>query len=127
MGILIDTSLLVAIERRDAPADAVAEDASISVVSVSELLHGVHRAGPAHRTHRRLVVERMLARFDALDVTEEIARVHAEVGAGLAEQGTPIGANDLWIGATALVHGLAVATRDARSFSRIPALDIISP
>jgi tRNA(fMet)-specific endonuclease VapC len=96
------------------------------VISVSELLHGVHRAQPAQRTRRRLVVERILAVFDGLEVTEEIARVHAEVGADLAAAGTPIPTKDLWIGATALVHDLAVATRDRRSFGRIPGLHVVS-
>lgn len=126
MAVLVDTSLLVAIERGDAPADAVKDEApSISVITVSELLHGVHRATPSHRAHRRFVVERLLARFEPLVITEEIARVHAEVGAGLAEQGIPIGENDLWIGSTALVHDLAVATRDRRSFGRIPGLRVL--
>jgi tRNA(fMet)-specific endonuclease VapC len=96
------------------------------VISVSELLHGVHRAQPAVRTRRRLVVERILAPFDALPITEEVARVHAEIGADLAAAGTPIPTNDLWIGATALVHDLTVATRDRRSFGRIPGLRLLA-
>lgn len=126
MDVLIDTSLLVAIERGDAAIEDAGEGAkSISVITVSELLHGVYRADSARRTRRRLVVERILASFDAIPIDEEIARVHAEVGAGLAEQGVPVGANDLWIGATALVHDLAVATRDGRSFERIPGLRLV--
>lgn len=127
MGVLIDSSLLIAIERGDAALEEAGEGPhSISVITVSELLHGVHRADPTQRTRRRLVVERMLTRFDALPIDEEIARVHADVGATLAQQGEPIGANDLWIGATALVHDLAVATRDQRSFGRIPGLRVVT-
>jgi tRNA(fMet)-specific endonuclease VapC len=127
VGILIDTSLLIAIERGDAELEEAGDGPkSISVVTVSELLHGVHRTAPARRTRRSLVVERMLARFEPLDITEEIARVHAEIGAGLADRGIPIGANDLWIGATAIVHELAVATRDRRSFGRIPDLRLVA-
>jgi tRNA(fMet)-specific endonuclease VapC len=72
------------------------------------------------------VVERILAVFDALPITEEVARVHAEIGADLAAAGTPISTNDLWIGATALVHDLAVATRDRHSFGRIPGLRLLA-
>ncbi len=126
MGVLIDTSLLVAIERGDASIDEAGEGSkAISVITVSELLHGVYRADPARRTRRRLVVERMLASFDPLPIDEEIARVHAEVGAALAEQGAAVGGNELWIGATALVHELEVATRDRRSFARIPGLRLV--
>jgi predicted nucleic acid-binding protein len=127
LAVLIDTSLLIAIERGDASPDAAGEGPhAISVISVSELLHGVHRARSPVRTRRRLAVERILALFDALPITEEIARVHAEVGAELAADGTPIATNDLWIGCTALVHDAAVATRDQRSFGRIPGLRIVT-
>jgi predicted nucleic acid-binding protein len=127
VAVLIDTSLLIAIERGDVAAD-LAGDAphAISVVSVGELLHGVHRARSPVRTRRRLAVERILAHFEALPITEEIARIHAEIGAELAADGTPVATNDLWIACTALVHGAAVATRDRRSFERIPGLDVIA-
>lgn len=98
---------------------------SISVISVSELLHGVHRSKVAERPRRRAVVERLLTQFVAIPITDEIARVHAEIGADLAMSSNPVATHDLWIGATALVHGLAVATRDRRSFERIPGLDVL--
>jgi hypothetical protein len=50
------------------------------------------------------------------------ARVHARLAATLASSGTPVGAHDLIIGATALGRGLGVVTRDPRSFPRIPGL-----
>jgi predicted nucleic acid-binding protein len=118
--------LLVAIERRDASDDLLGDaHQAISVITVSELLHGVHRADVAHRTRRRLVVERILAVFDALPITEEIARVHAEVGADLAVRGQQITTHDLWIASTALVHDLTLATRNPRDFARVPGLQVI--
>jgi predicted nucleic acid-binding protein len=36
-----------------------------------------------------------------------------------------IGAHDLWIAATALAHGLAVATGNAAEFRRVPGLRVI--
>ncbi len=120
--------MLIAIERGDVTIEeAGAAPHAISVITVSEILHGVHRADPVHRTRRRLAVDRTLALFDALPITEDVARIHAEVGAELATQGLQIATNDLWIGATALVHDLQVATRDRRSFERIPGLDVLSP
>src|SRR5215212_4211743 len=106
-------------ERGDLEPEAVVREAaaSISVVSVSELLHGVFRARSPVRSRRRRVVERVLARYDALPITEEIARVHAEIGADLESDGLRVAQNDLWIGCTALVHDAAVATQDQRSFS----------
>ena len=49
MGVLIDTSVLVAIERRVLTDDVLTEDGAISVVTVSELLQGVHRGDAARR------------------------------------------------------------------------------
>jgi predicted nucleic acid-binding protein len=45
-GVLIDTSVLVDAERDSRVLDQLPQDAqhSISVITVSELLHGVHRS-----------------------------------------------------------------------------------
>ena len=126
MALLIDTSLLVAFERGDAAIETLGdEDAAISVVTVSELLHGVHRARGAQQTRRRAVVEAILAAFDAIPVTERVARIHAEIWARLSSRGSVIGNHDLWIAATALSHGFGVATRNARDFERVPGLRVL--
>ena len=127
MALLIDTSLLVAFERNDAAIESLGdEERAISVVSVSELLHGVHRARRAQQTRRRAVVEAILAVFDAIPITEPVARIHAEIWARLAARGSVIGNHDLWIAATALSHGFGVATRDARDFERVPGLRVLA-
>lgn len=53
--------------------------------------------------------------------------VHAGIGAALAVDGTAVPSHDLWIGATALVHGLSDATLDERDFARIPGLRVVTP
>jgi len=126
VALLIDTSLLVAFERGDAAIETLGdEDAAISVVTVSELLHGVHRARGAQQTRRRAVVEAILAAFDAIPVTERVARIHAEIWARLSSRGSVIGNHDLWIAATALSHGFGVATRNSRDFERVPGLRVL--
>ena len=80
----------------------VGEEArAISVITVSELLHGVHRAEGAQRSRRSAFVEHVLAGIEAFPITEAIARVHADVWATLSARGEMIGAHDLWIAATA--------------------------
>ena len=103
------------------------EPRAISVVTVSELLHGVHRATDVRQTHRRAFVEHVLAGFEPLPITEPVARVHAAVWADLSRQGEAVGAHDLWIAATALAHGFGVATRNERDFGRVPGLRVLSP
>jgi tRNA(fMet)-specific endonuclease VapC len=99
----------------------------LSVVTVSELLHGVHRVvDPLHRLRRQAFAESVLAVFEPASITLEIARVHAEIDARLAEAGRSVDAHDLWIAATALMHGLTVATRNARHFERVPGLEVLA-
>ncbi len=129
MAVLIDTSLLVEYERgRDQLGPLVAaEEAAISVITVSELLHGAHRADPPRHAQRLAWVEHVLGRFVALPVTEDVARVHAGVWAALEATGSLIGAHDLWIAATALQHRLGVATLNGRDFTRVAELRVVSP
>jgi tRNA(fMet)-specific endonuclease VapC len=131
VALLIDTNLLVDVERGDAasqpqlfPGD---EDCAISVITVSELLHGVHRAQGAVRVRRRAFVEHILAGLEAIPITEPVARVHAEIWSDLAERGQPIGAHDLWFAATALAHGLGLATCNGTHFERVPGLRVVTP
>ena len=130
MGLLIDTDLLIDVER-GAGTPAVEqmlgdEDRAISVVTVSELLHSVLRASGSARTRRRAFVEHVLGTLQAIPVTEPVARVHADVWAGPSRRGDLLGAHDLWIAATALAHGLGVATRNASDFGRVPGLRVVA-
>lgn len=128
MAFLIDTSVLVDVERGGDGLGWVTEaDHSISVVTVSELVHGVHRAAAgARRTRRQAFVEGVLASFEPIPITTEVARVHAGVWAGLEDAGEIVGMHDLWIAATALAHGLRVATTNTRDFERVPGLSVLA-
>jgi tRNA(fMet)-specific endonuclease VapC len=101
------------------------EDRAISVITASELLHGVHRADTgAVRANRSAFVEHLLSAIEPLPVTMAIARAHAQVWAELESEGNLIGAHDLWIAATALSHGMDVATANLRDFERVPGLNV---
>jgi len=121
--------LLIEQERGAAILDDLvgAEERAISVITVSELLQGVHRATGARRAESAAFVEAVFAVFDAVPITLTVARVHAEVWAELARRGQMIAAHDLWIAATALAHGLGVATRDIADFQRVPGLRVVAP
>jgi tRNA(fMet)-specific endonuclease VapC len=104
----------------------MAEEGAISVITVSELLYGAHRAAPRERPRRFARVEYLLARFAALPISEEVARVHSRVWAELEAAGSIIGGHDLWIAATALANRLAVATLNGRDFARVPGLRVLA-
>jgi len=128
MAYLIDTSVFVAMERGLLDLAAIEAhsgpvEMSLSAITASELLHGVHRADSARRrTTRGQLVEGILARFPVLPIDLQVARVHATLWADLRARGTSIGAHDLLIAATALAHGLRIVTRNVRDFERIEGL-----
>ena len=128
MGVLIDASILIEYERGRldlAPRIRGREDEAffLSVITVSELLHGVHRApGPSARARRSVFVEGVLETFPVLPIDLPTARIHAEAWSTLAADGSMIGAHDLWLAAAALAHGLSMATANVREFERVPGL-----
>ena len=132
MGILIDASVLIDHERGALDVGQMTQrwiagreedGVHLSVITVSELLHGVHRAEDrARRTRRSAWVESVLDQFPVLPIDVPTARAHAELCAELAAAGTPVGAHDLWIAATAISRGLTLATTNRREFARVPGL-----
>jgi tRNA(fMet)-specific endonuclease VapC len=129
MAVLIDTSILIDAERRGERLESALgeEERAISVITASELLHGVHRAGDEGiRVRRQVFVEHVLASLDPLPVTTKVARSHARLWAHLEQTGTLIAAHDLWIAATALAHGMSLATSNPRHFERVPGLSVVA-
>ena len=134
MGYLIDSSVWIAHERGSLDLSGLVqrriarnedETFHLSVVTASELLHGVHRASTAaQRARRSAFVEAILDQTPLLPIDLPTARVHSELWAGLAEAGTHVGAHDLWIAASAVAHGLTLATLNRRHFDRVPGLDV---
>lgn len=130
MGVLIDSTVLIDYERgrldfEDGVAGRDDEPFLLSVISVSELLHGVHRADSRTRRARRSAfVEAVLDRFPTLSLDLPTARAHAELWAELSSAGTHIGAHDLWLAAAALAHGLTLVTSNVRHFGRVPGLEV---
>jgi tRNA(fMet)-specific endonuclease VapC len=131
VGILIDTSILIAHERGRLDIASHVEGSEdeeffLSVITASELLHGVHRAQDAGvRARRSAFVEALLERFPLIGIELSTARTHARLWADLAAVGTPIGSNDLWLAATAVTHGLALVTANLREFRRVPGLNVV--
>jgi tRNA(fMet)-specific endonuclease VapC len=130
MGILIDSSVLINAERSGTAVPAYIkgredEDVFLSVVSASELLHGVHRAADAKIKARRLAfVESALAAIPVLAIDLATARSHAQLWADLAQRGKMIGIHDSWLAAACLAHGFQLATCNLRKFKTVPGLDV---
>lgn len=130
MGVLIDASILIEAERGRLSLEGLVakrpdDDSFLSVITASELLHGVHRAvDPQRRARRSAFVEGILERFPVLPVDIATARAHAQVWSDLSAAGALIGPHDLWLAATCIAHGLAIVTANLREFERVPGLRV---
>lgn len=132
MGVLIDSSILIGYERGYVPLDRYVSDASadeffISVITVSELLHGVHRAKEdSLRSRRAAFAEAIIERFPIIEIDTATARVHAQLWASLAASGKLIGPHDLWLAAQAIANGFRFVTANLGEFTRVPGLQVES-
>ena len=131
MAALIDASVLIAHERGKLRLeDHVAgreDEFLLSMITASELLHGVHWAQEqAARARRSAWVESVLAHFPLLPVDLATARAHARLWADLAARGDLIGPHDMWLAAACLAHGLVMVAANLREFARVPGLTVES-
>ena len=68
----------------------------------------------------------LLRPFVVLPWTVEVAWEYGRAYRYLADQERLIGANDLWIGATALANDLPLVTANEAHFRRIPGLNVLT-
>ena len=130
MGLIVDSNVFIEAERRHGAVDLSLwtnrGPVYLSVITVSELLVGVHRANtPERKTRRAAFVEAILSAIPIINVDEEVAHEHAKLFADLTTRGQIIGAHDLWIAATAMTHGHAVLTANIAEFAHIKGLEVL--
>lgn len=100
----------------------------ISAITIHELEHGVlliERSDPARGVLLRAWLDQSVAaafKNRVLPVDERIARRAAALHVP-----DPAPFRDALIGATALVHDMAIVTRDLKDFQRFDELDVINP
>ena len=130
MGVILDTSVLIEAERGNFDLEEFTkgreqEPFGLSVISVAELLHGVHRADTEmRRVKRSAYVEKAIDLFPIYPFGIQPARIYAQIWANLMKQGIQIGAHDLMIGSTALALGFSVASFNKRHFDKIEGLKL---
>lgn len=130
MGVICDTSLLIAVERGLLDVDDFVrgreeEPFGISVITVSELLHGVHRADTEkRRLKREAYVEKVIETFPIYPFDTATARIYARIWANLVRKDIQVGDHDLIIASTAIALGFSVATFDLRDYGKIEELTV---
>ena len=135
MGIILDSSVIVAAERRGRTVREILEqvkavrgetEIGVSVVTIAELVHGAYRSKNQEQQERRLeFVERLSSDVPVHPVTLDIARLAGRIEGQQEAKGIQFAFEDLLIGVTALYLGYEVATLNLRDFQRIPGLSVI--
>lgn len=91
-------------------------------VSLAELYTGACRSLRAERHLQQITL--FLDAVDVLMPDERTPLMYGRIAADLAERGTPIPQNDVWIAAIALQTGLPLATQD-RHFEAVSGLTVV--
>ena len=97
------------------------EERFASEITRYELRVGAARLDDDGRLWQRIQQD-VLPLVRWLPFDEAAALAAADIGTALKRRGETVEATDLFIAATALVHGLIVSTRNVRHFARVPGL-----
>jgi tRNA(fMet)-specific endonuclease VapC len=134
MGLIFDTSELIAAERQHRSlanmlaAFAPQEEIGISVVTIAEIQHGVRRATePSQIAKRRALLDSAVSIFKVHTLTPPIALLIGNLDAELTMRGQRLDFADMAIAATAMTLDFSLVTHNLRHFERIPGLRILHP
>jgi tRNA(fMet)-specific endonuclease VapC len=135
MGLILDSSVVIAAERRGETVERLIErvvsvagdqDAALSAVGLTELIHGVYRAQtPQMRVRRETFLQELLADVTVYPYAKETAMLAGKIDGEQQSQGIVIPFGDLLIGATALSLGFSMLTANLRHFQKIPGLTVV--
>lgn len=130
MRYFLDTSVLVAMLRGKVKTIKYLESLEGEIVSsyicLSELYEGINRSQDKQQAEKD--VESLFQRFNIVyGIDADIARIFGETRVCLKIKGEVIEDIDIFLAATCLVHNLQLITLNAKHFSRIPSLKIITP
>ena len=113
MNILLDTNIIIAFLKNDPEIVKKARSLRrihISVITVGELLYGAWNS--AQRDDNLSLFRNFFDECSIIPINEETADEYAKIRFELKVNGTPIPENDLWIAATAKIHGYTLISRD---------------
>jgi predicted nucleic acid-binding protein len=136
MGLILDSSVLIAGERRGETVKQVIErvrgacgdvESALSVISILELTHGIYRAKTeADRETRKAFTEELTRDMIVHPLSLAISQLAGRIEGEQAAKGVSIALDDLIIGATALHLGFDVVTLNAKHFQAIPGLKVVA-
>jgi tRNA(fMet)-specific endonuclease VapC len=104
-----------------------ADDVAIAALTVAELRVGIKLAKGRHRVKRERFAAAILDAVPVEAYDLEVAEAHATLLAHVRRTGTPRGAHDLIIAATALARERQVVTLDRGGFADLPGVAVVAP
>jgi predicted nucleic acid-binding protein len=135
MGLILDSSVLVARERQGKNArqalESVVQDigdaeVAISVITLIELAHGAARANtPERKSKRETFIQELVTAVPVHPVTTSIALRAGFLDGQNRARGNQVPLPDLLIAVTALELGYDVGTANLRDFERVAGLRIV--
>ncbi|SRR6266481_4073865 len=135
MGVILDSSILIAAERQGNNAHQMLAaislqlgdtEIALSVLTLLELSHGAARADTSERKAiREEFIEELLMALPIHPVTVAIALRTGQIDGENQAKGVRVPLADLLIGVTALELGYGVVTRNVRHFHMIPGLSVM--
>lgn len=126
MSYLIDTNICIALLKKNdhALVDKIHSfnPANIFLCSVvkAELVYGARLSQKVDENLRVLKI--FFEQFDSFPFDDQAIDHYGIIRTSLKKVGTPIGANDMLIAATALAYDLTLVTRNRNEFVRVPNL-----
>ncbi len=132
MGLLVDSSILITLERTGRSAadlkQKLDDDLAIAAITLSEIMAGLYHAQTeAQRSKRQVFIDQTLESLPVLPFDHAAAIVHSRIWNRLLSSGLRIGVQDSLIAATAMSLDYAVITENVREFERVPGLDVRRP
>ena len=135
MGLILDSSAVIVAERRGDTVESFIEqvvtssgdqDAALSSVGLTELIHGIYRA-ESHRmrVRREAFIGELLRDLTVYPYTKETGMLAGKIDGEQQAHGLTVPFGDLLIGATALSLGFSILTVNSRHFRMIPNLQVI--
>ena len=130
MRCMLDTNICIDIIRGRNPSalqhllSLSPRDVCLSVITLSELEFGIAKSAAPERNHLALL--EFLAPIAVKPFTDAAAVVYGRIRAGLESKGLGIGSMDTLIAAHAMSSKLTLVTNNAREFSRVPGLKVVS-
>lgn len=121
-ALILETSALVDLEREArrgaGPAMRYLARQSDALLYITPTIAGELAAGSSLGQRDRW--DAFLAGFTVLPLTADVCWEYGRAFRYLQENGQLIGANDLWIAAAAIAHGMPLVTRDVRGVPSRP-------